>query len=165
MWSFPDMAALDAQLDEAKIAIGEIRSLEEIAASEWAEYWGATLEVPDRNGGTFKLPGRPWKFSGGELSIPGAPSIQGENNHEVLKGLGYDDGAIKKMEDSGVVVGNFAAHDDRQCHGAGWRGCCHPPLMRNNTMTDSPTREAQTPELTLQALNGSLQAESCAQRG
>ena len=109
MWSFPDMAALDAQLDEAKIAIGEIRSLEEIAASEWAEYWGATLEVPDRNGGTFKLPGRPWKFSGGELSIPGAPSIQGENNHEVLKGLGYDDGAIKKMEDSGVVVGNFAA--------------------------------------------------------
>ena len=65
--------------------------------------------MPDRNGGTFKLPGRPWKFSGGELSIPGAPSIQGENNHEVLKGLGYDDGAIKKMEDSGVVVGNFAA--------------------------------------------------------
>jgi crotonobetainyl-CoA:carnitine CoA-transferase CaiB-like acyl-CoA transferase len=109
MWSFSDMAALDAQLDEAKIAIGEVRSLEEIAESEWAEYWGATLEVPDRNGGTFKLPGRPWKFSDAELSLPAAPAVQGEDNHEVLKQLGYDDCAIQQMEESGVLVGNFAA--------------------------------------------------------
>ena len=109
MWSFRDMAALDAQLDEAKIAIGEIRSLEEIAESEWAEYWGATLEVPDRNGGVFKLPGRPWKFSDAELPMPGAPSIQGENNHEILNQLGYDDCAIQQMEESGVLVGNFAS--------------------------------------------------------
>jgi len=109
MWSFPDMAALDAQLDEAKIAIGEVRSLEEIAESEWAEYWGATLEVPDRNGGTFKLPGRPWKFSDAELPLPAAPAMQGEDNHEVLKKLGYDDCAIRQMEESGVLVGNFAS--------------------------------------------------------
>lgn len=109
IWSFPNMAALDAQLDEAKIAIGEIRSLEEIAASEWAEYWGATLEVPDRNGGTLKLPGRPWKFSDAELPLPAAPAMQGEDNHEVLKKLGYDDCAIEQMEESGVLVGNFAS--------------------------------------------------------
>ena len=39
------MAALDAQFDEAKIAIGEIRSLEEVAESEWGDYWTATYEV------------------------------------------------------------------------------------------------------------------------
>jgi len=109
MWSFPDMAALDAQLDEAKIAIGEVRSLEDIAGSEWAEYWTATHEVSDRNGGAFKLPGRPWKFSEAELPLPGDPALQGENNVEVLKTLGYDNTAIQQMEESGALVGNFAS--------------------------------------------------------
>jgi crotonobetainyl-CoA:carnitine CoA-transferase CaiB-like acyl-CoA transferase len=109
MWSFPDMAALDAQLDEAKIAIGEVRSLEDIAESEWAEYWTATHEVSDRNGGAFKLPGRPWKFSEAELALPGDPALQGENNIEVLKTLGYNDTAIQQMEESGALVGNFAS--------------------------------------------------------
>src|SRR3546814_16246989 len=48
--TFPDMAALDAQLDEAKIAMGEIRSLRELGESEWADYWGAVQEVPARSG-------------------------------------------------------------------------------------------------------------------
>ena len=109
MWSFPDMAALDAQLDEAKIAIGEVRSLEDIAGSEWAEYWTATHEVSDRNGSAFKLPGRPWKFSEAELPLPGDPALQGENNVEVLKTLGYDNTAIQQMEESGALVGNFAS--------------------------------------------------------
>ena len=109
MWSFPDMAALDAQLDEAKIAIGEVRSLEDIAGSEWAEYWTATHEVSDRNGGAFKLPGRPWKFSEAELPLPGDPALQGENNVEVLKTLGYNNTAIQQMEESGALVGNFAS--------------------------------------------------------
>jgi hypothetical protein len=26
-------------------------------------YWGAVQEVSDRNGGTYRLPGRPWHFS------------------------------------------------------------------------------------------------------
>ncbi len=63
IYSFSTLAALDAQFDEGKIAIGEVRPLDAIADSEWADYWGATLSVDDRNGGEFRLPGRPWKFS------------------------------------------------------------------------------------------------------
>ncbi|MCB1645323.1 MAG: CoA transferase [Pseudomonadales bacterium] len=109
MWSFPDMATLDAQLDEAKIAIGEVRSLEEVAASEWADYWNATHQVSDRNGGVFRLPGRPWKFSDAELPLPGDPALQGENNSEILQSLGYSDKEIAGLESSGVLVGNFAS--------------------------------------------------------
>lgn len=108
-WSFPDMASLDAQLDEAKIAIGEIRSLKEVAESEWAEYWTASHEVSDRNGGSFKLPGRPWKFSDAELPLPGDPALQGEHNAEVLKDMGYDNSSIEQLAGSGVLVGNFAS--------------------------------------------------------
>jgi crotonobetainyl-CoA:carnitine CoA-transferase CaiB-like acyl-CoA transferase len=109
IYSFPSMAAVDAQLDEAKIAIGEVRTLDQIAHSEWADYWGATLDVPDRNGGTFRLPGRPWRFSDAELPLPGAPALQGENNREVCRTLGMDDAEIARLEGKGVLVGNFAA--------------------------------------------------------
>ena len=48
--TFRDMALLDAQLDEAKVAMGEVRTTEELAKTEWAEYWGAVQEVSDRRG-------------------------------------------------------------------------------------------------------------------
>lgn len=102
------MAALDAQFDEAKIAIGEIRSLSDVAASEWADHWEATHEVSDRDGGSFCLPGRPWHFSDAELASPGAPALQGEHNAEVLEELGYRADQIDQLAASGALVGNFA---------------------------------------------------------
>lgn len=109
IWTFPDMASLDAQFDEAKIAIGEIRSLEDIAESEWSDYWSASYEVSDRNGGSFRLPGRPWKFSDAELSTPGEPSLQGENNVDVCRELGFTDDQIQQFDAAGALVGNFAS--------------------------------------------------------
>jgi hypothetical protein len=53
MLTFPDMATLDAQFDEAKIAMGEIRSIKELTKSEWSDYWGAV----------------PWRFKGGGMGI------------------------------------------------------------------------------------------------
>ena len=67
------------------------------------------LTVSNRNGGSFKLPGRPWKFSSGELPLPTAPALQGEHNIEVLTALGYDNAAIEGLADAGVLVGNFAS--------------------------------------------------------
>lgn len=109
IYTFSDLAALDAQLDEAKIAIGEVRSLADVAASEWGQYWTATYDVSDRQGGTFTLPGRPWKFSDAELAPPGDPATQGEHNAEVLAELGYDPARIERLAASGVVIDNAAA--------------------------------------------------------
>lgn len=109
IWTFPNMAALDAQFDETKVAIGEVRSMAELAESQWAEYWGATLDVPDRQGGEFRLPGRPWKFSKADLPLPGAPSAQGEQNAEICRELGFSDAEIAAMEKDGCLVGNFTA--------------------------------------------------------
>ena len=109
IWTFPDMGTLDAQFDEAKLAIGEVRTVEQLAASEWADHWGATLNVPDRQGGEFRLPGRPWKFSGAQLPLPGAPSEQGEQNEEICRELGYGDADLARMRESGALVGNFVS--------------------------------------------------------
>jgi crotonobetainyl-CoA:carnitine CoA-transferase CaiB-like acyl-CoA transferase len=102
--TFPDMAMLDAQFDEAKIAMGEIRSMKELAASEWSEYWGAVQQVPDRSGGEYRLPGRPWRFSGEELAPVGAPAFQGEHNIEVFSELGVSEAELKRLADGGVLV-------------------------------------------------------------
>jgi crotonobetainyl-CoA:carnitine CoA-transferase CaiB-like acyl-CoA transferase len=109
IYSFQDMAALDAQLDEAKIAIGEVRSVKDLGDTEWARYWGAVREVSDRSGGAFRLPGPTWKFSDAELDTPGEPALQGEHNAEICGELGYDEATIAQFEASGALVGNFAA--------------------------------------------------------
>lgn len=105
--SFSTLEALDAQLDEAKIAMGRVRSLEELADSEWANYWGATQMVSDRNGGSYRLPGRPWKFSSCELDDLGDPAFQGEHNTKICADLGFDEEDILAMQKSGALAKPF----------------------------------------------------------
>jgi crotonobetainyl-CoA:carnitine CoA-transferase CaiB-like acyl-CoA transferase len=104
MLTFPDMATLDAQLDEAKIAMGEIRTTKELIQSEWSDYWGAVQTVSDRSGGEYRLPGRPWHFSGEQLTPIGTPAFQGEHNREVLGELGISEGEIVRLTEAGVLV-------------------------------------------------------------
>ncbi len=103
--TFHDIGALDAQLDEAKIAFGELRTLKRLSETEWAKYWGATQEVSDRDGGTYRLPGRPWHFSRDELAPLGDPAFQGEHNRDVFHELGLSDDEIDGYLASGALVG------------------------------------------------------------
>ncbi|RZF26722.1 CoA transferase [Paraburkholderia sp. UYCP14C] len=86
--TFTDFDQLQAQVSEAGLAIGMVRSIDDIASSEWAKDWGAIVEVDDREGGTLRMPGPPWRFSRSELPAPGLPYFQGECNAHVLAELG-----------------------------------------------------------------------------
>jgi crotonobetainyl-CoA:carnitine CoA-transferase CaiB-like acyl-CoA transferase len=102
--TFRDIAALDAQLDEAKIALGEVRTLKKLSEMEWAGYWGAVQQVSDRNGGSYRLPGRPWRFSREELAPLGDPAFQGEHNRAVFVELGFSDEQIDGYFGSGALL-------------------------------------------------------------
>jgi len=102
--TFPDMARLDAQFDEAKIAMGEIRSIKDLTKSEWSDYWGAVQLVPDRSGGEYRLPGRPWHFSKDELTPIGTPAFQGEHNREVFRELGVSESQLSRLAETGALV-------------------------------------------------------------
>ena len=104
MLGFRDIDSLDAQLDEAKIAMGQIRTLKELGESEWSRYWGGVMEVSDRRGGTYKLHGRPWRFSNGELPSPAAPAFRGEHNRSVMRELGYSAEEIDGFVSTGMLV-------------------------------------------------------------
>jgi crotonobetainyl-CoA:carnitine CoA-transferase CaiB-like acyl-CoA transferase len=105
IWTFDDMASLDAQLDEAKIATGQMRTVGGLAGSEWARQWVATRTVPDRNGGQITVPGRPWHFSDDDDGDPErSPARRGEHNEEVLAELGYEAAEIESLRRRGVLV-------------------------------------------------------------
>lgn len=104
IWTFDDMASLDAQFDEAKIPTGRMRTIGGLAESEWAKQWVATRTVPDRNGGDITLPGRPWHFSDDDGEVERWPARRGEHNDEVLAELGYDSAEIDSLRRRGVLV-------------------------------------------------------------
>jgi len=105
IWTFSDMESLDAQLDEAKIATGRVRSIKEFAGSQWASDWHAVRTVSDRSGGEIKIPGRPWHFADQPAADEGQLAArQGEHNAEILSELGFSAAQIKAFEASGALV-------------------------------------------------------------
>ncbi|KOG60994.1 MULTISPECIES: CaiB/BaiF CoA transferase family protein [Streptomyces] len=107
IYTFDDMASLDAQLDEAKMASGYVRTPEDFAAGEWAQTWPAVREVPDRAGGRITIPGSPWHFGSNNeepAAVEQIPAFQGEHNHAVLSELGYDEDTIANLVAKGALV-------------------------------------------------------------
>jgi crotonobetainyl-CoA:carnitine CoA-transferase CaiB-like acyl-CoA transferase len=106
IYAFSDLGSLDAQLDESKIAIGVMRSLKELAETEWATYWGAVREVSDRLGGTYHLPGHPWHFSESTLDETAPPAFQGEHNEAVLREIGLTQAEIDDCIATKMLISN-----------------------------------------------------------
>ncbi|MDM0042764.1 CaiB/BaiF CoA-transferase family protein [Variovorax sp. J22G21] len=101
--TFSDLDELQAQVSEAGLAIGVLRTTQELAESEWAAEWGAVVDVDDRNGGTVRMPGPPWKFGRSTLPAAGIPYFQGESNAEVLAEQGLSPAAINDLHQRGVI--------------------------------------------------------------
>lgn len=101
--TFTDLDQLQAQVSEAGLAIGVVRSTEELSRSEWAKDWGAVVTVDDRNGGSVRMPGPPWRFSRSELPSPGIPYFQGECNAEVMEELGFSAEQTEALRARGVL--------------------------------------------------------------
>jgi CoA:oxalate CoA-transferase len=84
LMTFDDLEQMQAQISEAGLAVGVVRTLAEFAETDWVKEWGAVVEVDDRVGGTTRMPGSPWIFSRSVLPTPGKPAFQGEHNEEIL---------------------------------------------------------------------------------
>ncbi|MBL4869315.1 MAG: CoA transferase, partial [Pseudomonadales bacterium] len=82
--SFHDEEKLEDVLSAAALVMGSVRSLEEVAATDWAKERGAIVEVDDRHGGTMKVPNTPWRFSDANSGVTGVPAYRGEHNAQVF---------------------------------------------------------------------------------
>jgi crotonobetainyl-CoA:carnitine CoA-transferase CaiB-like acyl-CoA transferase len=102
--SVHDFYELETILSSIHLPIGRIRTVKELAASEWAIESGAFVEVSDRHGGTAKIPQSPWRFSGATTGARGSAAYPGEHNSLVMQEvLGLSAGEISELETSGIL--------------------------------------------------------------
>ena len=89
---------LEAKLAQHKLAMGRLRSVGEVAQTDWAKQRNAFIEVSDRGTGKIKLPNSPWIFSGSDTSTRGVAKYRGEDNEEVMRELlGLSEQQIKDL--------------------------------------------------------------------
>ncbi len=106
-----DVDTLERAFGRYSLAVGEIRSVAELASSEWAIERGAIVDVDDRGGGTFRVPNAPWRFSGApDVGLHGAPRYRGEDNAAVLTDLlGMTDDEVDRLTTAGVLSDHLPA--------------------------------------------------------
>ena len=99
-----DAETIEKIFAEHNLATGRLRSVADVARTDWAKQRGVITEVSDRGGGTIRIPQSPWKFSDADVRIRGIPKYRGEDNTAVLRDLlGVDDATITQLAHDGVT--------------------------------------------------------------
>lgn len=102
--SVPDAARFEAICAELGLAVGVVRTVRELADSDWAIARQAIAHVPDRIGGYIRVPNSPWHYDEASLPEPGEPRYRGEDNRDVLREvLGLAEHEIDRLEQDGVL--------------------------------------------------------------
>lgn len=101
---------LEKILAKNKLAMGRLRSVTEVAETQWAKERNAFVEVDDRGASTVKLPNSPWRFSGSDTSTRGTVKYRGEDNAEVFKELlALSPDQIKDLHERKILVQRLAS--------------------------------------------------------
>jgi crotonobetainyl-CoA:carnitine CoA-transferase CaiB-like acyl-CoA transferase len=99
-----DAETIEKIFAEHNLATGRLRSVADVARTDWAKQRGVIAEVSDRRGGAIRIPQSPWKFSDADVRIRGIPKYRGEDNTAVLRDLlGVDEATITQLAHDGVT--------------------------------------------------------------
>jgi crotonobetainyl-CoA:carnitine CoA-transferase CaiB-like acyl-CoA transferase len=102
--SMPDAHAFEERCAKFGLAVGVVRTVRELAESDWAAARGAVAAIPDRLGGYLRMPNAPWHFRNATVGTHGEPRYRGEDNRTVLKTLlGFSDAEIDDLEARNVL--------------------------------------------------------------
>ena len=95
--TFRNAEDLEAQVGEAGLAIGKLRSMKEFAEGPWGDYWQIIRKIKIDKDNIIKIPGLPWKFSRTKCEPQNHLANRGMNNEKILVELGYTKKEIKKL--------------------------------------------------------------------
>jgi CoA:oxalate CoA-transferase len=103
--TMPDPESIETAFSAHGIASGTLRSVREIADTEWASAREVLVDLDDRGGGRLRVPNAPWRFElAADSHVDGPPKYRGEDNRAVLAGLlGLDEAAIDALDAGGVL--------------------------------------------------------------
>ena len=101
----PTADEIEARLAKNQLACGRLRSVRELAETDWAESRGAIVDIDNRGTGTLRIPNSPWHFSGSDTSTRGVAQYRGEDNHDVFSNIvGLDDETIANYERENILL-------------------------------------------------------------
>jgi len=96
---------IENRLSQHQLAVGRLRSVGELADTQWALDREAVVEVSDRGNGTVRIPNSPWHFSGSDTTTQGDAKYRGEDNHAIFSEIaGLSSEEIVQLEKDGVLV-------------------------------------------------------------
>lgn len=102
--TYADAVVFEEKCSKSGLAVGVLRSVRELAESEWAEARGAVVRIDDRLGGTLWVPNSPWHFRGATTGVRGEPRYRGEDNRAVLgEVLGLDSARLDDLEARSII--------------------------------------------------------------
>jgi crotonobetainyl-CoA:carnitine CoA-transferase CaiB-like acyl-CoA transferase len=101
----PTADEIEERLAKNQLACGRLRSVRELAETDWAEARGAIVDIDNRGTGTLRIPNSPWHFSGSDTSTRGVAQYRGEDNRDVFSNIvGLDDETIATYERENILL-------------------------------------------------------------
>ena len=101
----PTSDEIENRLSQFQLAVGRLRSVSELADTQWAHERDAVIAVSDRGDGTVRIPNSPWHFSGSDTTTQGDAKYRGEDNHAIFSEItGLSSEEITQLENDGVLV-------------------------------------------------------------
>ncbi len=101
----PTSDEIENRLSQYQLATGRLRSVSELADTEWAREREAVVLVSDRGDGAVRVPNSPWHFSGSDTTTQGDAKYRGEDNHAIFSEIaGLSNEEITQLENDGVLL-------------------------------------------------------------
>ena len=101
----PTSDEIENRLSQYQLATGRLRSVGELADTEWARERDAVVLVSDRGDSTVRIPNSPWHFSGSDTTTQGDAKYRGEDNHAIFSEIaGLSNEEITQLENDGVLL-------------------------------------------------------------
>jgi CoA:oxalate CoA-transferase len=101
----PTSGEIENRLSQYQLATGRLRSVGELADTQWAHEREAVVLVSDRGDSTVRIPNSPWHFSGSDTTTQGNAKYRGEDNHAIFSEIaGLSSEEIAQLENDGVLL-------------------------------------------------------------
>lgn len=102
--TFDDAAAVEAAIGPRGVLAAEMRTVPELAATDWAAERGAFVEIDTGRGETITIPQSPWRFQNVDAGVAAFVGYRGQHNREVLTDLlGLSASELDVLENESVI--------------------------------------------------------------
>jgi crotonobetainyl-CoA:carnitine CoA-transferase CaiB-like acyl-CoA transferase len=102
--TFDDATAVEAAIGPRGVLAAEMRTVPELAATDWAAERGAFVDIDTGRGEMITVPQSPWRFQDVDAGVAAFVGYRGQHNREVLTDLlGLSASELDALEAESVI--------------------------------------------------------------